>query len=56
MQPFEEAREFVRKLKLKKQDEWQAYCKSGQKPDDIPTDPNRIYKSEFREYGDWLGT
>ena len=28
---FEEAREFVRKLKLKNRDEWDAYVKSGKK-------------------------
>src|SRR5215217_2163014 len=53
--PFEEAREFVRNLGLKNRDDWAAYCKSGEKPDDIPSGPARVYKSEFKGYGDWLG-
>ena len=36
---FEEAREFVRSLHLKSTDEWDEYCKSGKKPDDIPGYP-----------------
>jgi len=54
--PFTDAREFVRKLNLNGQKEWHAYCKSGNKPDDIPQKPERTYKNEFKGYGDWLGT
>ena len=54
--PFEEAQEFVRELDLKGLAEWQAYCQSGDKPDDIPSNPNRVYSSKFKGYGDWLGT
>jgi hypothetical protein len=53
---FTEAREFARALNLKAQKEWEAYCKSGNKPDDIPTAPWKIYKNEFKEMGDFLGT
>ena len=42
--PFAEAREFVRSLGIKNYDEWYEYCKSGNKPDDIPTNPWRSYK------------
>ena len=53
---FEEARKFVRALKLKNRDGWNQYCKSGKKPDDIPADP-KIYGSEkWQGFGDWLGT
>ena len=34
---FKEARAFVRSLGLKSEAEWRAYCKSGKKPDDIPS-------------------
>jgi hypothetical protein len=54
--PFKEARDFVRSLGLKNQKEWQEYCKSGNKPDDIHTAPNKIYKNEFKGMGDFLGT
>ena len=53
---FKEARDFVRKLNLKNQKEWQEYCKSGDKPDDIPADPLRVYKNKgWKGYGDFLG-
>jgi superfamily II DNA or RNA helicase len=54
--PFAEAREFARSLGLKGKEEWQAYCnKSGQKPDDIPSNPNATYRNDWINYGDWLG-
>ena len=42
--PFKEAREFVRELGLKNYKEWNDYCKSGKKPDDIPAHPWDVYK------------
>jgi TIR domain/Phage-integrase repeat unit len=53
--PFPEARAFVHRLNFKSSKQWREYCKSGQKPHDIPTMPER-YGSEFKGYGDWLGT
>ena len=54
--PFSEAREFVRSLELKNQSEWYAYCKSGEKPADIPSNPHSSYKEEWKGFSDWLGT
>jgi hypothetical protein len=54
--PFDQAREFVRKLNLKTGEEWEKYCQSGNKPNDIPSYPNTKYKSEWKGIGDWLGT
>jgi len=53
---FKSAREFVRSLGLKNQKEWTAYCKSGNKPDDIPAGPREHYKKEWKGIGNWLGT
>ena len=54
---FESAREFVRSLGLKNQKEWREYCKSGNKPENIPSvHPERTYKKEWKGMGDWLGT
>jgi hypothetical protein len=54
---FEEAKEIVRLLKLKTQKEWQTFCSSGKKPEDIPSIPNRTYKKMgWTTWGDWLGT
>ncbi len=60
--PFEEAREFVRSLRLKGSEKWHAYCKGdlhekGILPPDIPTNPHRAYSEHgWKNMGDWLGT
>ena len=54
---FEEARAFVRGLKLKSRAEWDAYVKSGQKPIDIPATPDKTYTEVgWAGLGNWLGT
>jgi len=54
--PFKEARKFVRSLGLKSQKDWRVYSKSEEKPEDIPSNPNTVYKKEWKGFGDWLGT
>src|SRR6266700_7256300 len=54
--PFAEACAFVQALELKNEGEWRAYCKSGNKPTDIPANPRSVYGQEFKGIGDWLGT
>lgn len=52
---FEEARNFARNLGLKTVVEWKKYCKSGNKPTDIPSNPNIFYKNKgWISMGDWL--
>jgi Integrase repeat unit len=53
---FEEAKKFVHSLGLRTQEQWQQYCKSGNKPEDIPSNPHSTYKENWKSYGDWLGT
>jgi hypothetical protein len=53
--PFKEAREFVHELQLKSAEEWIEYYKSGNKPADVPANPQAVYKNDWRGYGDWLG-
>ena len=53
---FEEARKFVRSLKLKNQGDWFEYSKSEKRPSDIPSNPQLNYKKEWKSWGDWLGT
>jgi hypothetical protein len=53
---FQSARKFVHTLKLTNREGWKSYCKSGNKPDDVPSTPNQIYKKEWVGWGDWLGT
>ncbi|GHP00814.1 hypothetical protein KSF_108610 [Reticulibacter mediterranei] len=52
---FQEARDYVRALRLTGNEAWRAYCQSGQKPADIPSHPDRTYQSDFKGWGDWLG-
>ncbi len=55
--PFKEARSFARSLMLKSKREWEAFTKSGGRPDDIPTGPKNVYKDNgWNGYSDWLGT
>ena len=55
--PFEEAREFARKLNLKTRKDWREYCKTEAKPSDIPNFPNQVYKEKgWNGMGDWLGS
>lgn len=43
---FEDARKFVRSLGIKNQKEWRDYCNSGNKPDNIPTNPWEYYSKK----------
>ena len=55
--PFNHAREFVQKLNIQNRRSWREYCKSGQKPKNIPAHPNNIYKNKgWLGMGDFLGT
>lgn len=60
--PFEEAREFVRRLGLKSRVDWDLYCsgykpQTAKKPEDIPMTPWVTYKGcGWLSMGDWLGT
>src|SRR5438874_11088333 len=54
--PFLEARAFVHRLGFTSRNQWRLYCRSGERPSDIPSTPERIYRGEFQGWGDWLGT
>jgi superfamily II DNA or RNA helicase len=55
--PFNDARAFVHRLGLKSEHEWRDYCKSGNKPADIPAVPGDTYvEVGWVGMGDWLGT
>ena len=54
---FSKARDFVKKLNIKNREEWKRYCKSGNKPIDIPTNAYQTYRNKgWLGWGDWLGT
>jgi len=55
--PFLEAKKYVQKLKIKNQSGWYTYCKSGKRPNDIPSNPQKAYTNKgWNGLGDWLGT
>jgi hypothetical protein len=53
---FKEAREFVQELNLTSVRKWEEYCKSGDKPEDIPTNPDIVYQQEWKGWSDFLNT
>ena len=54
---FEEARAYVKSLKLKGLREWNEWCKSEIRPKNIPSHPRMVYKGNgWIDLGDWLGT
>ena len=52
---FESAREIVRNENLKSQNEWYDYTKS-KKPQNIPSNPQFVYKEKWKSLQDWIGT
>jgi superfamily II DNA or RNA helicase len=52
---FEEAKKYIKKLNIKSVSEWYKFTKTKKRPIDIPVNPQRMYKSEFINWGDWLG-
>jgi 3-mercaptopyruvate sulfurtransferase SseA len=54
--PFKKARALARSLGFTSRNQWNAYCHSGKKPDDIPVKPNMVYADAgWVGIGDWLG-
>jgi hypothetical protein len=45
---FSDASQIVHKLKLRGKNHWADYCKSGEKPVDIPSNAARTYKEEWK--------
>lgn len=54
--PFAQARAHIHSLKLTTYRDWLDYCKSGNKPDTIPSSPNKIYAKYWITWMDWLNT
>ena len=53
---FVAARTFVRTLKLRSRKEWKEYSKSGKRPSNIPSSPDKLYRNRgWISWPDWLG-
>ncbi len=55
VRPFTAARGAVRALQLRSQAEWDVYVRSGEKPVDIPANPDVVYGAAWVSWNDWLG-
>jgi hypothetical protein len=53
--PFNKARAYVRSIGLKKQTEWGQWSKA-ERPDNIPSNPQKIYEDQWVRWSDWMGT
>jgi superfamily II DNA or RNA helicase len=54
---FDAAREFARSLSLSGKQEWAEFASSGNRPIDVPSTPEVIYRNKgWAGWSDWLGT
>ena len=52
---FSEAKKLPAKLGIENTKQWRKFCQSGKKPTSIPAGPSKVYKRQWRGWGDWLG-
>ncbi len=53
---FTEARKYIHLQKFRNRKAFVKWAKSNKKPKNIPTNPNSIYKKDWKDWGDFLGT
>ena len=53
--PFEEARAVVRRLGLRSQHDYMEWCKTADRPANIPSNPYKVYAEAWTDWSDWLG-
>jgi hypothetical protein len=46
MLPFAAGRAYVRKLELRNRPEWREWSRSGQRPSNIPSNPQKMYRND----------
>ena len=51
---FEEAKAHVKEMNISSRKEWNKYFISGQKPDDIPHNPDMVYVAGWKGWNDFL--
>lgn len=55
--PFEDAKKFIHSLNFQSIKDWKKFCKSKEKPTNIPIEVHKVYKNQgWISYTDWLGT
>ena len=54
---YDDAKKFACSLNLKTGEEWKEFVQSGKKPNNVPANPNGVYKNKgWNGWGDFLGT
>lgn len=53
---FESSKKIVSKLNFNTQKDWSIYCKSGERPINIPSNPQKTYKKDWSGWKDWLSS
>ena len=53
---FEEAKAFIRSEGIQTSIEFEEWKRSGKRPEDFPSNPDKIYKKEWISWGDFFGT
>ena len=54
---YEEAKKYLKNLKIKSETEWRKYTKTSTFPNDVPSDPNQVYENKgWISWGDFLST
>ena len=53
---YESAKQHVQSLGIKTSRQFQKWSRSGQRPEDFPSNPRNTYKSEWKSWGEFLGT
>lgn len=51
--PFNHAKNFIRSINIKTHKQWREFCK--QKNNNIPSNPNVVYKKDWIDWNDWFG-
>jgi hypothetical protein len=52
---FDDAKNHIKSIGILNSMEWLGYCRSGEKPSNIPSNPNKIYKNKgWINWADWL--
>ena len=54
--PFVEAKAFIQSIEITSSIEFNQWSKSRLRPHNFPANPNKIYKEEWKGWGDFLGT
>ena len=53
---YESAKQYVQTLGFKTSRQFQEWSRSGERPEDIPSHPRDVYKSEWKSWNEFLGT